>query len=169
MLAGKLLACAVFKEGKWVQSFPMFGVERRGAPVTAFTRFDEDRILIRNNIYEPDHVVVLDPTLMSVADVTGGLKQQGWIVLNSAGGKNGDGLNGFRIARVDATDIAIEHGLGSRSSPIVNTAILGAFARATGLVGLDSVLAAIEDEVPVKPEANARAARAAYEATIPSE
>ena len=166
VIAGKLLACALFKEGQWVQSFPAFGVERRGAPVAAFTRFDRDQIFIRNNIYEPDHVVVLDPTLIGVADVTAGLRPGGWVVINSsAPPESFDKLAGFRVATVDATAIALDNRLGSRSAPIVNTAILGAFARATGLVDLESVLAAIADEVPVKPDENAAAARTAFTAT----
>ncbi len=166
VIAGKLLACALFKEGQWVQSFPAFGVERRGAPVAAFTRFDRDKILIRNNIYEPDHVVVLDPTLIGVADVTSGLRPDGWIVVNSAAPPSSfASLGGYRVATVDATTIALDNRLGNRSAPIVNTAILGGFARATGLVDLDSVLAAIEEEVPVKPAENVAAARAAFAAT----
>jgi 2-oxoacid:acceptor oxidoreductase gamma subunit (pyruvate/2-ketoisovalerate family) len=166
VIAGKILACALFREGQWVQSFPAFGVERRGAPVAAFTRFDQDKILIRNNIYHPDHVVVLDPTLIAAADVTAGLAPGGWIVINSpAGPEQFAGLGRFRIATLDATAIALDNHLGSRSAPIVNTAILGGFARATGLVGLDSVLAAIAEQVPIKPDENAAAARAAYGGT----
>lgn len=166
VIAGKILACALFKEGKWVQSFPAFGVERRGAPVAAFTRFDDDKILIRNNIYEPDHVVVLDPTLIAVANVTAGLKPGGIVLINAPGGTNGHAeLSGARVASVDAAAIAIRHELGSRAAPIVNTAILGGFARATGLVGIDSIVEAIRDEVPLKAEANAQAAREAFDST----
>jgi 2-oxoacid:acceptor oxidoreductase gamma subunit (pyruvate/2-ketoisovalerate family) len=169
VVAGKILACALFKEGKWVQSFPAFGVERRGAPVAAFTRFDKEKILVRNNIYEPEHVVVLDPTLLSVANVTDGLKKDGWILINARDGigdKDGDEYGDYRVATVDANAIAIEHRLGSRSAPIVNTSILGGFARATGLVGIESIVQAIREEVPFMPDENAQAARDAYNATV---
>ncbi|MBI2569059.1 MAG: 2-oxoacid:acceptor oxidoreductase family protein [Candidatus Schekmanbacteria bacterium] len=166
VIAGKILACALFKEGKWVQSFPMFGVERRGAPVTAFTRFDEEKIFVRSNIYEPDHVVVLDQTLIQAANVTNGLKAGGCVLVNSPQAPHHfSTLDRYAVAVVDASRIALEHRLGSRSAPIVNTAILGGFARATGLVSIDAVVAAIVEEVPVHPEANASAARAAFEAT----
>lgn len=167
VIAGKVLACALFKEGNWVQSFPAFGVERRGAPVAAFTRFAAEKILIRNNIYEPEHIVVLDPTLIQAADVTGGLKKGGWVLVNSVEPPSHfKALKGFRVATVDAAAIAVKHRLGSRAAPIVNTAILGGFARATGLVKIDSVLEAITEEIPIKPEGNAEAAREAFDTTV---
>jgi len=70
----------------------------------------------------------------------------------------------MRVATCDATGIALRHGLGTRTSPIVNTAIAGAFAAATGLVTLDSVLAAIPEIVPIKADANQAAARDAASA-----
>ena len=81
--AARLLADAAFREGKDVQSFPIFGVERRGAPVAAFTRMDDKPIDIKTQIYEPDVVIVLDPTLIGVIDVADGLKDNGKIVINS--------------------------------------------------------------------------------------
>ena len=167
VIASKILACALFAEGKYVQSFPKFGVERRGAPVEAFLRIDDDKILIRNNIYTPDHLIVLDPTLIDAIDVTSGLNKGGWILINST--KSPDQfptLSQYTLACVDASGIAVKHRLGSRSAPIVNTAILGAFAKATSMVGLDSVVSAIMDEVPIKPDANAAAAKEAFGSTV---
>ncbi|MFQ6090097.1 MAG: 2-oxoacid:acceptor oxidoreductase family protein, partial [Candidatus Bipolaricaulia bacterium] len=83
VVASQILASALFKEGKYVQSFPAFGVERRGAPVAAFIRVDEEPILLRCEIYRPDHVVVLDPTLIAAVDVATGLKGGGWVLINS--------------------------------------------------------------------------------------
>ena len=77
VIASKILAEAFFREGKYVQSFPAFGAERRGAPVAAFTRVDENPIRIRTQIYAPDTVVVLDPSLLESADITSGLKPKG--------------------------------------------------------------------------------------------
>ena len=164
VIASKILAAAVFREGRYVQSFPAFGVERRGAPVAAFTRIDDGPILVRNNIYTPDHIMVLDETLLSTGICTDGLKKGGVVLVNTERGP-GDfsELTDYKVATVDAARIAITHRLGSPTSPIVNTTILGAFAKATGIVTIESLLACIGDEVPIKPEANAASAKEAYE------
>ncbi len=166
VIASKVLAAALFKEDRYVQAFPAFGVERRGAPVVAFTRFDDSPIRLRCEIYEPDHLIVLDQALTDTIDITSGLKKGGWIVINTASdpedfeyGKN------FRMAVVDANAIAWRYKLGSRATPIVNTAILGALAKATGLVSLDAVVEAILESVPLKPEENKLAAIDAYNET----
>jgi 2-oxoacid:acceptor oxidoreductase gamma subunit (pyruvate/2-ketoisovalerate family) len=161
VVASKLLAVALFREGHWVQSFPAFGVERRGAPVTAFLRLDEAPVRLRCEITEPDDLIVLDPTLIDAIDVTGGLKPGGTILINSdkAPQDYPDLLARYRIA----------HGLGTRTQPIVNTAIVGAFAAEFALIGLESVGAAIEEEVPGKREANLEAAREAFEAVRSAE
>ena len=163
-VASKILAVSFFHEGFYVQSFPAFGVERRGAPVMAFLRIDQQPIQLRVNIYEPDHIVVLDPTLIGAVDVTSGLKQKGWILINSGHSpETFRHMKDFQIATVDATGIAIRNGLGSRTNPIVNTAILGAFSKVTGLVKIDSIALAIREEVPGKKGENAQAAREAYQ------
>ncbi len=166
MVASRVLAEAFFQEGNYVQSFPAFGAERRGAPVAAFTRMDKDPILIRTQIYAPDHVVVLDASLLETTDVTSGLKDQGWVIINTeAEPREIANMQSFRVATVDAGRIAAKHGLGSATSPIVNTAILGAVARATGAVGIESVCRAIRTGVRQKAEANADACLEAYERT----
>jgi pyruvate ferredoxin oxidoreductase gamma subunit/2-oxoisovalerate ferredoxin oxidoreductase gamma subunit len=167
--AANLLALAAFKEGKDVQAFPMFGVERRGAPVTAFTRFDDKPIDIKTQVYEPDAVVVLDPTLLDVVNVADGVVPNGIIILNST--KHPIEFKFERVVKVmtvDATGIAIKHGLGTRTNPIVNTAILGAYARAVGNISLNSITSAISDTVTTRPEANIRAAEDAYTQTVTS-
>ncbi len=163
VIASKLLASALFLEGKAVQSFPAFGVERRGAPVTAFLRVDEEPIRLRCEITEPDDLIVLDPTLIAAVDVTAGLKSGGTVLINSEHSPEacGDLARRFRLATVDASAIARRHGLGSKTQPIVNTAILGAFAAFSGLVSLESVCRAIAEEVPLKSEDNVAAAREA--------
>jgi 2-oxoacid:acceptor oxidoreductase gamma subunit (pyruvate/2-ketoisovalerate family) len=129
----------------------------------AFLRVDQNPIQLRVNIYEPDHIVVLDPTLIGAIDVTSGLKQNGWLIINSHQPPEVfSHLKGFRRATVDATSIALRNGLGSRTNPIVNTAILGSFSKVTGLVGIDSIALAIREEVPGKKNENAKAAREAY-------
>jgi len=164
VIASKILASALFKEGKYAQAFPAFGAERRGAPVMAFTRFDRKTITRRSMVYEPDHVVVLDEPILDLVDVTSGLKDKGWILINSPKAASSFiRLQKFRVATVDANRIARENGLGTATAPVVNTVILGAFAKVTGLVGLEAVLEGIQEYVPGKTEANVSAAKAAYE------
>lgn len=164
VIASKLLAAAMFQEGWQVQAFPSFGAERGGAPVAAFLRADRRRITAHYQVYEPDHVVVLDPVLLVTTNVTAGLKPGGWILINTARPANALGLPPtFRVATVDATAIALRHGLGSRTHPIVNTATAGACAAATGLVQLASLLDAIGEIVPTSVEANRAAAREAFD------
>jgi 2-oxoacid:acceptor oxidoreductase gamma subunit (pyruvate/2-ketoisovalerate family) len=165
-MASSIIADAIFSEGRNVQSFPMFGVERRGAPVAAFIRVDDKPIRVRCEIEEPEYVLVLDPTLVEAVDVTSGVKPSGMIIVNSplapAGLKLGEG---FRVYTFDGTSLSVELGLGTRTAPIVNTTMLGAFAKTTGLVGIDALEASINKYFPRdKDGKNAGAARAAYEA-----
>lgn len=163
VVASKVLASALFAEGRSVQAFPAFGVERRGAPVTAFVRHSSGPILLRCEIQSPDDLIILDPTLIKAVDVTQGLKPGGTILINSDRPPEtyASLTRSFRVALVDASAIAREHGLGSKTQPVVNTAILGAFAADSGVVGLDAICAAIADAVPGKREQNIEAARAA--------
>ena len=148
VIASKALAVAFFNEGKYVQAFPSFGVERRGAPVTAYTRVDDHPIRLRNFIYTPNHIVVLDPTLIQTTNVTDGLKDNGWILVNTdSKPENFQGLKRFQVATVDADSIAIEYNLGTPTFPIVNTAILGAFSRVTEIVDLDSIIEGIRERM----------------------
>ncbi len=163
VIASEVLADAVFRAGSYVQSFPAFGVERRGAPVAAFLRFDDQPVRLRCQVYHPDHVMVLDPSLMQVVDVTAGLKDGGWILINSEQPPASFALpSQFRTATVDASAIAIRHRLGPQTAPIVNTAILGAFAYVTGLVKLDMLEVAVRETVPIKPDSNVAAMREAF-------
>lgn len=165
VIASKVLAVALFREGRWVQSFPAFGVERRGAPVTAFLRMDEKPVRLRCEIKEPDDLIVLDPTLVGAIDVTAGLKEGGGILINTDRPPSAypELMERYRVGTVDASRVATARGIGSKSQPIVNTAILGAFATWSGLVSLDSVCTAIDEEVPSRTEDNKAAARDAAE------
>ncbi|NIM04169.1 MAG: pyruvate ferredoxin oxidoreductase subunit gamma [Armatimonadetes bacterium] len=134
--AAELLASAAFDDGREAQAFPAFGVERRGAPVQAFCRISDASIRTRSQIYEPDIVIVQDTTLLGVVDVTGGLKSGGTLLMNTERDPKELGLNGdFRVVTVPATKIAMEI-LGR---PITNTAIMGAFAAATGAISLEAI------------------------------
>ena len=163
VVASELLAQAAFLDGKIPQSFPFFGVERRGAPVTAFTRIDDRPIRVRTSITRPDVVVVLDPGLLRTTPVTEGLSPGGLLLVNTP--RRAEELAappGVRRASVDATRIALAHGLGTAMLPIVNTAVLGALARATGVVTLEALGRAVEQFVPARPAENHRAARDGY-------
>lgn len=168
VIASKILAYAFSIEGKSVQAFPEFGVERRGAPVTAFIRVSDKHINVRSKIYEPMHLIVLEPTLVTAIDITEGLKEGGFIIINTKRTPEEVHLKttGSKIATVDATGIALKYRLGSSAAPIVNTAILGAFAKATGFVKIESIVTAIKKEVPIKPDENAKAAEEAFNSTI---
>jgi 2-oxoacid:acceptor oxidoreductase gamma subunit (pyruvate/2-ketoisovalerate family) len=167
VIASKVLAKAFFHEGHFVQAFPAFGVERRGAPVAAFIRIDDAPVRLRCNVYNPDHLIVLDQTLTETVDITEGFKNAGWILLNSSKPPDSfDYARKYKVASVDANAIANRHHLGSRSTPIVNTAILGAFARCTGLVKVESVVEAIAASVPINPADNQEAATDAYDETL---
>jgi pyruvate ferredoxin oxidoreductase gamma subunit/2-oxoisovalerate ferredoxin oxidoreductase gamma subunit len=168
VLASIALAKAFFQAGFWVQTFPVFGSERRGAPVEAYLRLDTSKIYVRSNLYKPDDVIVQDPRLLQIVDVTKGLKPGGWILLNSPDlPENIERFRGFRLACVDASRIALEHGLGGKTQPITNTAMMGAFAKLFGMPPLDAVIEAIEREMPAKIDENVAAARAAYDAMKP--
>jgi 2-oxoacid:acceptor oxidoreductase gamma subunit (pyruvate/2-ketoisovalerate family) len=163
VIASKLLASAMFKEGWQVQAFPSFGAERSGAPVAAFLRADRRPITIHYHVYEPDHVVVLDAVLLRTIDVTSGLKPGGTLLVNTPKAPGELPLpEGYVIATCDATGIALEHGLGSRTTPIVNTAMVGAWAALTGIVSLDAIVGEVPSYVPIKAEANIAAARQAF-------
>ncbi|TDA31356.1 MAG: pyruvate ferredoxin oxidoreductase [Hadesarchaea archaeon] len=155
--AARMLAEAAFLEGKYAQAFPFFGAERRGAPVVSFARIDTKPVRIRSQIYEPDHVVVLDSTLLKTVNVTEGLKPGGLLVVNA---RQNPKLSAGRTVWVDATSIAVEE-IGA---PITNMAMLGAYVRASGEVGLESVLTVVGRYFKGKlGERNLRAIRRAYE------
>jgi 2-oxoisovalerate ferredoxin oxidoreductase gamma subunit len=158
--AARLLAEAAFIEGNYCQAFPFFGAERRGAPVVAFTRIDKKPIRNRSQVYEPNYVVVLDPTLTETVNVAAGLKRGGIIVLNAK--EVPENIKGYKMALVDATSIAIKN-LGV---PITNTTMLGALAKSTGIVSLDSVKKVIEKRFGKLAEKNINAAKLAYEQTV---
>lgn len=165
VVATILMSKAFFRAGYQVQSFPFFGVERRGAPVEAYLRLDRQKILLRTNVYNPDHVVVLDKTLLTSIDVTRGLKPGGSVLINSpAAPEHVEDFSRFRLAWIDASRIAMTNQIGSRTHPIVNTSMMGAVARVLGMPPLEDVVAAIRDEVPGDAERNVTAAREAFEA-----
>ena len=165
--AAELLARAAFKEGKWVQAIPFFGAERRGAPVKAFARLADKPVLVRSQVYNPDYVIVLDSSLLGIVDITEGLKKDGIIIINTMKKPEEVNIKQSRLATVDATGIALELQLLVAGIPVVNTPMLGAFAKATEEVKLESILEVIRQEWPgAAGEKNAKAATLAYERLV---
>lgn len=159
--AAEILGRAATLDNKFAQSMPSFGAERRGAPVSAFTRVDSERISAKCQIYEPDIVVVLDPVISNSIDIADGLKEDGSLIVNSTHLPEtlANGLKD-RTTVIDATGVALEV-LGR---PITNTVILGALVAATGVVSLEAVEQAIREVFsPKMAELNIKAVRAAYE------
>jgi pyruvate ferredoxin oxidoreductase gamma subunit/2-oxoisovalerate ferredoxin oxidoreductase gamma subunit len=170
VIASLVMTRAAFLEGRQVQAFPHSGVERWGAPVAVFARFDDQKILLRTRVYEPHHVLVLDQRLIGAVPVTAGLRPGGTLVVNTERVPEELGLGDeFRIAVVDAAGIALRHGLGTGGLPIVNSAMVGAFAAATGLLRIESVTEAVRATVPVEQDANAAAAEDAFKQTRTTE
>lgn len=131
--SAELLAQAVISQGKYAQSFPSFGPERRGAPVVAFSRVDDKPLRTRFAVQAPDVVIVLDQSLLKIANPQRGIKKDGVLIVNTA--KSPEELRkefGYtcRVATVDATKIAVEE-LGR---PITNTTMLGAMVKVTGVI-----------------------------------
>jgi len=162
--SAELTALAAIEQGKFGQAFPSFGPERRGAPVMAFVRVSETPIRTREKVYQPDIVVVLDPTLLKLVNVEAGLKEGGIIVLNSAKSaeqiRKETGIKA-RLAIVDASKIAME----TMRVPITNTTMLGAILKATGLLPIDALNAPIEHRFGGIAQKNINACTRAYEET----
>lgn len=158
--AADLLAMAAFYEGRYAQSFPSFGTERRGAPVLAFARISNSFIRRRCQIYSPDYVVVLDPSLIEVVDVAGGIRRDGSILVNSEKSPEELGIETqARVYTINATKIALEE-LGV---PIVNTAMIGAFGAMSGEVSLEAIVEAVKSRFSgTLAEKNVRAVEVAF-------
>lgn len=143
--ASDLLARTALSEGKFIQSFPEFGGERMGMPITAYTRISNEPIRLHCAVYEPDVVVVLDNTLLKTVPVTSGINQQHGIIIvnsNKSPAKVRVSLNVEKetVWTVPATEIALRI-LGV---PIMNTALLGAVAKATNIVTLEGIEKAVK-------------------------
>ncbi|MDO8690141.1 MAG: 2-oxoacid:acceptor oxidoreductase family protein [Dehalococcoidia bacterium] len=141
-IAAEMLAAALVKEGKYAVAFPMFGFERRGAPVTAFVRFDDKPVRQRTQVYEPDCLIVTDQSFRKSKDIFLGLRPGGTLVVNVQHQPQETLHPNLRIiGAVDATGI----GLQEIGKPITNTCILGAFASTTQWLKLESLQACFQD------------------------
>jgi 2-oxoacid:acceptor oxidoreductase gamma subunit (pyruvate/2-ketoisovalerate family) len=145
-----------------VQSFPAFGVERTGAPIQAFLRVARKEILNRSNVYHPDFIIIFDESLLEQVPVFDGLKPQGAMLLNTSSPIKAIKGKCDKVYTVPATKISLDLGLGSKSLPIVNAAMIGALMR---ILESDVEIAkrVVADNVPVKPEANVQSTQVAFE------
>jgi len=139
--AANLLAAAALQDGnKGVQAFPLFGAERRGAPVRAFARISGEEIHLRSEIYNPDIVIVLDESIMDIVDVLKGVKDEGKILINTRKKPNDfEFSKKYHVATVDATGIALKHAILVGGMPVVNTPILGSIPKILDRVTLQSI------------------------------
>lgn len=160
----QFVGLAALNEGKFIQAFPEFGPERTGAPIKAFDRISEGPIELHSQVYSPDIVLVIDPTLLSSINVTDGLKKGGILIVNSP--KSPEEVSGalnaadFKVHTVDATRIAMD----AFGKPLFNTAMLGALVKVSGVVKLDSVLKVVSEKFTGKiGELNLNAIKRAYE------
>ncbi|MCW4049568.1 MAG: 2-oxoacid:acceptor oxidoreductase family protein [Candidatus Bathyarchaeota archaeon] len=161
-----MLAEAAFNEGKYAQKIPVYGGMRRGGDVTVFLRLDDKPIRRTSGIYEPDALIVLDPALVEHPKVRQGLKKGGTAILNHTikPSEVDLGVELSNVATVDATSISVEV-FGVRAIPIVNTIIMGAIAKATGWVKLDSLYEPIMHAFPGRiGELNVEAVKKGYDA-----
>ena len=164
--AAEMLSVAAFKEGRHAQAFPSFGSERTGAPVIAFCRIDDREIRLREPVMQPDALIIQDPTLLHQVDVFGGLKKDGYILINTTRTFDALGLGEFvrefdaaHLCTVPATELALKH----VGRPVPNAALLGGFAATTGRISLESVSAAIGETFAGKiAEGNIAAAGEAF-------
>ncbi|MCJ7807038.1 MAG: 2-oxoacid:acceptor oxidoreductase family protein [Clostridia bacterium] len=168
VVAAVIFAEAMFLEGYYARAFSLYGAERRGAPVTAFIRASKERLMPRSRIYQPDYVVVFDSTL-SGSTLIAGLKEEGTLLINSGENWNKNLPREilpeilFKINTIDAIEIAWKHKLTIGSFPMVNTVMLGALARISGLTSLENLITSIKKKVTVRIDANISAATEGYE------
>jgi len=147
--AAEMLSVAAFEEGRHAQAFPSFGSERTGAPVVAFCRIADREIRLREPIMEPDAIIVQDPTLLHQIDVFAGLKQDGYVLLNSRHSLEALGLTELvkqrqseRFCTLPATELGLKH----VGRPIPNVPLLAGFAALSGIIKLESVIKAINEK-----------------------
>ena len=159
--AAELVGFAAHSDGKYAQAFPSFGSERMGAPVQAFARISDKYIRVRSQVYNPDYVIVQDPTLMSVIDVLGGIKNDGLLIINSKKSPEEFKLDtSIKVLTIPAMDIALE----IIGRPIMNTTLLGAFSSASKAISLEGIQKALCNKFAKDiADKNFKAAQKAYD------
>jgi len=158
-IAGQILATAFFREGKYIQSFASYGGARRGTPVSAFLRVDEQPINLRCDIEEPDALLCFDSSLLDEALLQGATSQTKIMVNSSKSPADFQHLGDFHIITVDARKIAAHHNLGR----IVNSALMGAFTALLDSPAIETLIEVVREMSPAKVEENAASCREGYE------
>jgi pyruvate ferredoxin oxidoreductase gamma subunit len=162
LVLAQFMAIAALEDGKYGQAFPFLGGggERRGKAIMAFFRLSDQPIRLRSRVNEPDYVIVQDATIFDELDVTEGLKDGGMILVNTDRDVAELGLKGsFRVFAFSAEDLA-RRILGR---PIMNTALLGAFAAVTKEISLDAAVRAVKSKFPGElGEKNAQVVEESY-------
>jgi pyruvate ferredoxin oxidoreductase gamma subunit len=169
--AGELLAEAAMEEGKYFQAFPEYGSERMGAPIKSYTRISDEPIDLHCPILEPEYVIVVNPNLLGVVDVTEGLKPDGTIIVNTSASvaeirKQLD-FHGGAVWCVDASKIAMEE----LKRDIPSTMMLAVISKASGMIQLEPVIEMVRESLGAKlrpevVEANVRSLRRAYDECV---
>jgi len=156
-----LLGYAYFKEGKFPYAFPNFGAARMGAPMNAFVRVDSKPVRLRSQIYEPDYVIIVDPTLLRGYNCFSGLKDNGLAIINGKEDTEVPKLkSGQKAFLLPANEIALK----TIGRPLGNTALIGAFAAACGEIKLETLLEVIKNRFSGKAqEGNIEAAKQGFE------
>ncbi len=165
MLGAKLLGTVAFVDGfRDIMAIPIIGAERRGAPITAYLRISNETIRRIDAVKRPDYVLLLDETLLQYPAIYSGI-QQTTVIMNTESGGAYDFPAGVSVYAVPATRIALDLKLTVAGQPVINVAMIGAFARASGLITLPSIEKVMGDYFGKKGGINYQAALKAFELT----
>lgn len=171
--ASRILAIAAFNEGfAGVQSIPWIGAERRGAQIEAYNRISRVPILLHSQVYSPDAVIVVDPSIITKNNIAviRGLRKGGFLIINTAGANAVSSIRvpeGCLVYVVDATSVCLELGLQTAGLYVLSMPMLGAFAKATGLISLKSLRKAVESSFEsALVEKNIKSIEKAYHSTF---
>jgi len=159
VVASEILSRSCFVEGLYPQCYALFGGERRGAPVSAFARVDDQKIYLKCDIERPNQLIVFDVGLLDIDRLADEVAPGGTILLNSDLKQKPAGLSGYTLGTIDASGIALQKNLGA----LVNIPLLGAYVRLTRIVALETLVQVIRDKIPSAVEQNVAAAEEAYD------
>ncbi|MBA4417896.1 MAG: pyruvate ferredoxin oxidoreductase [Syntrophus sp. (in: bacteria)] len=162
VIAAQILAKAYFLIGKYPQCYSLFGGERRGAPVMSFLRVDDKKIYLKCEIKKPDRSIFFAPDLIDEDEIERTLKPGGFVLINTPFDRDHfKGIQGLRVAVVNASAIAQEEGIGTA----INTAMLGSYCRVAGDIPMNVLEEVIRSSVPGKIEENVKSALQGYTMT----
>ena len=165
ILGNKLLGTVAFTDGfRDITAIPIIGAERRGAPISAYLRISNERIRRIDAVKKPDYILILDETLLRYPAIYSGI-QQTTVIVNTENGQALHFPDGVSVFEVPATRIALDLNLRVAGQPVINVAMIGAFAKASGLITLPSIQKVMDRYFGEKGAINYQAARKAFELT----